>query len=172
MLEKFTKFFLENEKITIVFISIIVFFGIWAYLMLPKQYNPSIVAPAFNIQIPVNWYSSTEASQFVARSLENKIKELEWVDKIMSYASDNFTSVMVSFKVWIPQEIAKTRLYDKMYSNYDLKPFEVQDINIKSIDPEELPQVSLALTYKWDDLWDKETWIYLRKVHKLILSNF
>lgn len=164
MLEKFTKFFLENEKITIVFISIIVFFGIWAYLMLPKQYNPSIVAPAFNIQIPVNWYSSTEASQFVARSLENKIKELEWVDKIMSYASDNFTSVMVSFKVWIPQEIAKTRLYDKMYSNYDLKPFEVQDINIKSIDPEELPQVSLALTYKWDDLWDKETWIYLRSI--------
>lgn len=132
--------------------------------MLPKQYNPSIVAPAFNIQIPVNWYSSKDASQFVARSLENKIKELEWVDKIMSYSQDNFTSVMVSFKVWIPQEIAKTRLYDKMYSNYDLKPFEVMDINIKSIDPEELPQLSLAITYKWNDLWTKESWIYLRNI--------
>jgi multidrug efflux pump subunit AcrB len=77
MLEKFARFFLENEKITIVLISIIVFFGIGAYIMLPKQYNPSIVAPAFTIQIPVNGYSSTDASQFVARSLENKIKELE-----------------------------------------------------------------------------------------------
>lgn len=164
MLEKFAKFFLENEKITIVLITIITFFGVWAYIMLPKQYNPSIVAPAFNIQIPVNWYSSTDASQFVARNLENKIKELEWVDKIMSYSSDNFTSVMVSFKVWIPQETAKTRLYDKMYSNYDLKPFEVNDINIKSIDPEELPQLSLALIYKWDDLWTRETWIYLKSI--------
>lgn len=164
MLEKFARFFLENEKITIVLITIISFFGVASYIMLPKQYNPSIVAPAFNIQIPINWYSSSDASQFVARSLENKIKELEWVDKIMSYSQDNFASVMVSFKVWIPQEIAKTRLYDKMYSNYDLRPFEVQDINIKSIDPEELPQVSLALTYKWNDLGIKETWIYLRSI--------
>jgi hypothetical protein len=59
---------------------------------------------------------------------------------------------MVSFKVGIPQETAKTRLYDKMYSNYDLKPFEVKDIIIKSIDPEELPQLSLAITYRGDDL--------------------
>lgn len=164
MIEKFAKFFLENEKITVVLITIIMFFGIWAYIMLPKQYNPSIVAPAFNIQIPINWYSSNDASQFVAKSLENKIKELEWVDKIMSYSSDNFTSVMVSFKVGIAQEIAKTRLYDKMYSNYDLKPFEVNDINIKSIDPEELPQISLALTYKWNDLDEKDSGIYLRSI--------
>lgn len=162
MLEKFAKFFLENEKITIVFITIIAFFWIGAYIMLPKQYNPSIVAPAFNIQMPVNWYSSSDASHFVARSLENKVKELEWVDKIMSYTTDNFASVMISFKVWISQEIAKTRLYDKMYSNYDLRPFEVNDIIIKSIDPEELPQLSLAITYNWKDLSEKEQWVYLR----------
>lgn len=164
MLKNFARFFLENEKITIVLISIITFFGIGAYIMLPKQYNPSIVAPAFNIMIPINGYSSYDASQFVARNIENKIKELEWVDKILSYASDNFTSVMVSFKVWIPQEIAKTRLYDKMYGNYDLRPFEVDEINIKSIDPEELPQISFALTYSGQDLWEKETWIYLRSI--------
>ena len=164
MLEKFAQFFLENEKITIVWIIIVAIFGTGAYVMLPKQYNPSIVAPAFNIQIPINGYTSTDASHFVARSLENKIKELEGIDKIMSYSQDNFTSVMVSFKVWVPQEIAKTRLYDKIYSNYDLKPFEVKDINIKSIDPEELPQLSLALTFTWANLGDKESGIYLRSI--------
>ena len=89
----------------------------------------------------------------------------------MSYASDNFTSVMVSFKVGIPQEIAKTRLYDKMYSNYDLKPFEVKDINIKSIDPEELPQLSIALTYSWSDLWEKESWI-VKKAIRVTKNSF
>lgn len=164
MFEKFTNFFLENEKITIVIITIIAFFWIWAYIMLPKQYNPSIVAPAFNIQIPIDWYSSKEASQFVAKNLENKLKELEWIDKIMSYASDNFASTMVSFKVWIPQEIAKTRVYDKMYWNYDLRPLWVQEVIIKSIDPEELPQVSFAITYKWSDLDEAKEWIYLRNI--------
>lgn len=168
MLEKFARFFLENEKITIVLITIIAFFGVAAYMMLPKQYNPSIVAPAFNIQIPVNGYESTEASQFVAKSLENKIKELEGIDKIMSYSSDNFTSVMATFKVGVSQEIAKTRLYDKMYSNYDLRPFGVQDIVIKSIDPEELPQVSFALSYTGTGLRERETGIYLRSIANTI----
>lgn len=164
MFEKFTRFFLENEKITIVLITIIAIFWTWAYIMLPKQYNPSIVAPAFNIQIPINWYSSTESSQFVAKNLENKLKELEWIDKIMSYASDNFASTMVSFKVWVPQEIAKTRVYDKMYGNYDLRPLWVEEVMIKSIDPEELPQLSLAITYKWDNLDTVKEWIYTRSI--------
>ncbi|EKE30233.1 MAG: Acriflavin resistance protein [uncultured bacterium (gcode 4)] len=164
MFEKFTRFFLENEKITIVIITIIAVFWAWAYIMLPKQYNPSIVAPAFNVRIPLDWYTSEDSSQFVSRELENKIKELEWVDKIMSYSADNFSSTMVSFKVWTPQETAKIRLYDKIYGNYDLRPFWVKDVEIKSIDPEELPQVSFALTYNWSGLEVRESWIYLRKI--------
>jgi len=39
-----------------------------------------------------------------------------------------------------------------MYGNYDLRPFEVNEINIKSIDPEELPQLSIALTYNGQNL--------------------
>ena len=54
---------------------------------------------------------------------------------------------MVAFKVGVDQEVAKTRLYDKLYSNYDLRPFGIQDVQVRSIDPEELPQVSFALTY-------------------------
>lgn len=77
MLERFTKFFLENEKITIIAIVVIALFGSLAYVMLPKQYNPSIVAPAFMIQIPANGYTSYDASQFIARGIEDKIKELE-----------------------------------------------------------------------------------------------
>lgn len=164
MFEKFTWFFLENEKITIVLITIISFFGAWAYMMLPKQYNPTIVAPAFNIQVPANWYASHEANQLIAKELENKIKELEWVDKIMSYSTDNFASTMVSFKVWLSQETAKTRLYDKIYGNYNLRPFGVTDVQIKSIDPEELPQVSLAITYSGNTLSDTDMGRYLRNI--------
>ncbi len=164
MFEKFTRFFLYNEKITIVIITVISFFWIGAYIMLPKQYNPSIVAPAFNITIPVNWYTSNETSAFVAKELENKIMELQWVDKIMSYATENFSSTMVSFKVWESVEKAKTSLYDKIYWNLWQKPYWVSDIQIKSIDPEELPQLTLAITYRWTLKDDISRWIYLRNI--------
>lgn len=150
MIAQFTRFFLENQKITTIFIVIIALFGTLAYIMLPKQYNPSIVAPAFMIEIPANGYDAIDASQYIAKSLENKVKELQWIDSISSYATNWFVSVMVAFEVGIDQEVAKTRLYDKMYSNYDLRPFWVSEVNIRSIDPEDLPQVSLAFTYSWE----------------------
>ena len=99
------------------------------------------------MEVPTPGYTSAEANQFVAKSIENKIKELQGVDKVYSYSMDGFASVMVAFKVGVDQEVAKTRLYDKMYSNYDLRPFGISDVRIKSIDPEDLPQVSFALTY-------------------------
>ncbi|MFZ2337858.1 MAG: hypothetical protein WAW59_06960 [Patescibacteria group bacterium] len=54
---------------------------------------------------------------------------------------------MIAYEVGIDQEVAKTRLYDKMYSNYDLRPYNIDDVRIKSIDPEDLPQVSYAIVY-------------------------
>lgn len=164
MLSNFTKFFLENRKITIALIVIIALFGGLSYVLLPKQYNPSIVAPAFNVEVPTPGYTSAEASQFVAKTVENKIKELQGVDKIYSYSMDGFTSVMVAFQVGVDQEVAKTRLYDKMYSNYDLRPYGISDVRIKSIDPENLPQVSFALTYSGTDLDTVRMGKYLRSV--------
>lgn len=54
---------------------------------------------------------------------------------------------MVTFEVGVNQEDAKTRLYDKMYANYDLRPYGIQDVAIRSIDPEDLPQITYAITY-------------------------
>jgi hypothetical protein len=64
--------------------------------------------------------------------------------------------MMVTFAVGVEQEVAKTRLYDKMYSNYDLRPYQIDGIKINSIDPEELPQVAYAVIYTGDDLSQKE----------------
>lgn len=164
MFSKFTGFFLENKKITVALMVIIALFGTLAYILLPKQYNPSIVAPAFIVEIPAYGYNSAESSQFVGRAVENKIKELQGVDKIYSYSMDGFTSVMVAFKVGIEQEVAKTRLYDKMYSNYDLRPYGITDVRIRSIDPEELPQVSFALTYSGTELEGERAGKYLRGI--------
>jgi multidrug efflux pump subunit AcrB len=152
MFEKFTGFFLKNEKITFIIILIISLFGLLSYILLPKQYNPSIVAPAFLIEIPSSGYNAQEGYEYIVKSLENKIYELPGIDDVYGYTADGAVSVMVAFKVGIKQEDAKTRLYDKMYSNMDLKPYGIQNIQIRSIDPEDLPQVTYAITYSGSNL--------------------
>ncbi len=99
MIAAFTDFFLKNEKITFILILIISIFGFLSYIILPKQYNPSIVAPAFMIEIPAYGYSSDEGHEYVIKSIENKVRELVGVDKIYGYATDGYVSVMVTFEV-------------------------------------------------------------------------
>jgi multidrug efflux pump subunit AcrB len=171
MFEKFTRFFLDNHKITLVVITTVSFFGILSYLMLPKQYNPSIVAPAFEIRIPVPGYGSEQASQFVVRELENRLRELPGIDKLYGYSEDEYAAVTVSFQVGTDLEAAKTRLHDKITSNMGSKPYGVQDISIRSIDPEELPQVAFALTYTGTGLSEIDTGIYLRTVANQIKES-
>ena len=171
MVARFTEFFLKNEKITFILILIISVFGFLSYILLPKQYNPSIVAPAFLIEIPAYGYSAKEWHEYVVKSVENKVRELVWVDTVFGYATDGYVNIMIAFEVGIDQEIAKTRLYDKMYSNYDLKPYSIDDVRIRSIDPEDLPQVSYAIVYSGSDLGNKERGQYLQNIAKTLREN-
>lgn len=171
MIARFTEFFLKNEKITFIFILIISIFWLLSYILLPKQYNPSIVAPAFSIEIPAYGYSAKEWHEYIIKTIENKVRELVGVDKVYGYTTDGFVSVMVAFKVWVDGEVAKTRLYDKMYSNYDLKPYNISDVRIRSIDPKDLPQVAFALVYSGKDLNTVKRGQYLQNVAKTLRES-
>ncbi len=171
MIAKFTEFFLKNEKITFILILIISIFGLLSYILLPKQYNPSIVAPAFMIEVPAYGYSAKEGHEYLIKGIENKVRELVGVDKVYGYATDSFVSVMVAFQVGVDQEVAKTRLYDKMYSNYDLKPYGISDVRIRSIDPEDLPQVTYAISFSGSapkNLDEKARGQYLQNIAKIL----
>lgn len=102
------------------------------------------------------------------KSIENKVRELVGVDTIYGYATDGYVSVMVAFEVGVDQEDAKTRLYDKMYANYDLRPYNIEDVAIRSIDPEDLPQVTYAIVFSGstDMLSEKERGQYLQNIAK------
>ncbi len=171
MLEKFAKYFLDNQKITLVAITAISFFGILSYALLPKQYNPSIVAPAFEITVPVRGYSSADSSRLVVREIENRLAELEGIDDLYGYSGDEFASVMASFEVGTDAEKAKARLYDKLSSNYALRPYGIEAMNIRSIDPEDLPQVVFAVRYQGSALNQIEAGIYVRAIANLLKNE-
>jgi multidrug efflux pump subunit AcrB len=77
---------------------------------------------------------------------------------------------MVSFLVGEDKEDATTRLYNKMNSNIDQKPLGVTDIQIKAIDPDEIPIFSIAITKKSSENIDsfsgmkEEDTLMLRKI--------
>lgn len=165
------EFFIKNSKISLVIVIITIFLWIWSYLIIPKQYNPSIIVPAFNIMIPANWLSAKEVSKYVISPLENKIMELKWIDEVYWTAWDNYWNLMLKFKVWEDLDKAKIKLIQKVNENIWLKPNLVWNPIITSIDPETLSQITYAITYIWEDLSKEEKYIYLRSIANIIKEN-
>jgi len=168
MFAKIAEFFIKNSKITIVLLIVSLVVWLWSYIILPKQYNPTIIVPAFQVSVPAPGLDTKEISKIVVSPLENKIMELEWIDDVYGYATDNFAWVMVKFHVWVDKEKAKIRLIQKIRENMMLKPIWVKDPLIQTIDPDELPQIVYAIKYKWDKLNQEESSIYLRQIANII----
>ncbi len=173
MFAKIAKFFIQNWKLTIVIALVTLISGLWSYLILAKQYNPTIVVPAFQIFIPSTWLNAEEISKIVISPLENIIMELEWIDTVYGIAGDNFWSVMAKFHVGIDKEKAKIRLIQKIRENYNLKPLWVWDPIIKTIDPDQLSQIVFSISFKetQNNLTKKEKYIYLRQIANIVKND-
>jgi len=52
MFKNIAEFFIKNSKFTFVLVFVSLIVGIASYFTLPKQFNPTIIVPAFSIQIP------------------------------------------------------------------------------------------------------------------------
>lgn len=174
MFQKIAKFFIENSKLTLILVIVVLISWIWSYIMLPKQYNPTIIVPAFNVFVEANWLWVNQVSNLIISPLENKIMELEWVDEVYWIAEDNYWSVMVKFHVWIDKEKAKIRLNQKLSENNYLKPLWVSNPIITTIDPDELSQIVFWISYidKNSNLSDQEIYSYLKQIANILKQNF
>lgn len=171
MFSKIAEFFIKNVKLTFVLIIVILLSWVWSYTIISKQYNPTIIVPAFQVYVQAPWLNSSDTKKLITDELENKIMEIEWIDEVFSSSNENYVWVMVKFKVWIDKEKAKIRLLQKLDQNLDLKPIWVSDPIIKAIDPDELPQITYAITYKNNNknlLNTQERYIYLRQIANII----
>nr|MDD3720575.1 efflux RND transporter permease subunit [Candidatus Gracilibacteria bacterium] len=148
MFSKIAEFFIKNTKLTFVLILVILLTGIGSYTIIPKQYNPTIIVPAFLVSVEAPSLSSNDVKTLITNELENKIMELEGIDEIFSTSMENGSFVMVKFKVGVDKEKAKIRLLQKLSQNLDLKPIGVSMPVVKAIDPDELPQITYAIKLK------------------------
>jgi multidrug efflux pump subunit AcrB len=144
---KITEVFIKNKQLAVLTVIAILFWGSLSFLVMPKQYNPKITAPAFIVTTQFEGASSEEVYELVTRPMENKIREIPEVDKVMSRSIDGGKSIVtVQFFIGEDVESAKISLIQKLESNMEFKPLQASSPNIKEINPEDVPVVVLALT--------------------------
>jgi len=144
---KIAYLFIKNKQLSLLLVVTIFATGILAFFVTPKQYNPEITLPAFRIITQYPGASAQEVESQVTNIIENKLYEVPGIDDTFSQSYNGGVSIVtVFFKIGESEEIAKTKVYEKLYSNFDLSPLGVGKPIIKQVNPENVAIVTLAVS--------------------------
>lgn len=144
---RMAKLFVKNRELNILAIIFIVIWGIGSFILMPKAYNPDIVAPAFTITTNFPGATAQQVQELITRPMEDAVSELPDIDQLLAHSFDGGQSVvMVQFKVGTPAENAKISISQKLKDNAFQKPIGAGESSLVTMDPDDVPIISMALT--------------------------
>ena len=140
-----TRYFLYNRPLTILIFLLSIFLGVLAYNLTPKQYNPEINLPVFQVHVNFPGATAEEVEEFVTRELEEKIADIPGVDEIRSVSLDGGSSmVTVEFKIGEDLEESKVKLRTQLAGHLDLRIGTIGNPLIKNLNPDNVPIVTIG----------------------------
>lgn len=121
--------------------------GFFSFVFTPKQYNPRIVAPAFQVLVEYPGASREEILKQITKPLENVIRDIPQVEDIFSVTyHGGMSAINVNFYVGEDFDLAKITLTDRINSRVGDIPMGAKRPVIRSIDPDDVPIMTLALS--------------------------
>ncbi len=120
--------------------------GALAMLTLPREEEPQIKVPMFDVFVPFPGASAREVEEQVVNVGERKLWEIPGVDDVYTTAEPNGALFIVRFKVGTNPEDAMTRVYTKTFANVDVLPPGAGQPLIKPRSIDDVPILALTLT--------------------------
>ncbi|HVJ09191.1 MAG TPA: efflux RND transporter permease subunit [Acidisarcina sp.] len=139
-----------HSKLTPLFIIASLVVGAFAVLVIPREEEPQIVVPMFDVTTSLPGASPTEVEQRVTVPIERLLREIPGVEYVYSTSSPGASLVIARFLVGTREDDALVKIYSKIFSNMDRFPREASQpmilqptIKERSID--NVPILSLTL---------------------------
>lgn len=144
---KLAKIFVENGRLSLLIIITLFIWGAVSFYAIPKQYNPKITAPSFQIIVDYPGASRSEVLEQVTKPLEHILTDIPGVDDVYSVSERGGRSVVnVNFHVGEDFDSAIIMVDDRIQRNFNLAPLGIDPPNVRSIDPDDVPVMTIALT--------------------------
>lgn len=143
---KFASMFVKNTNLTLLVILGLFAWGVFSFIITPKEENPQIVVPVANIITTWPGATSEEVERRITVPLENSVKAIPGVEDIYSVSSHNVSIITVRFFVGEDRDISMEKLYDKLQAHRDVLPPGVEWPIVKPIDIDDVPILVVTLT--------------------------
>ncbi|MGE5270001.1 MAG: efflux RND transporter permease subunit [Thiohalocapsa sp.] len=91
--------------------------GAIALVSLPREEEPQISVPMVDIVVTANGYKAADAIELITRPLEDIVKGTDGVEHVYSSTEDDAVVVTARFFVGTDEDIALTRIHEKIRNN-------------------------------------------------------
>ena len=142
---RITAYFIDS-KLTLLIMLFAFCAGMFAFLVTPREENPSIVVPAANIVVRKPGATPTEIQQLIVKPLEAILQGLAGIDHSYGVAMNSLGVVTVQFKVGQDKEDSLVKLYDRIMSNLDRMPHGTLQPLVKPVDVDDVPILTISLS--------------------------
>jgi multidrug efflux pump subunit AcrB len=135
-----------RSKLTALIVLGAIALGAMATLRLPREEEPQINVPMFDVMVPMPGSSAREVSERVVAVGERRLMEIPGVEYVYATAQNNGAFFIVRFKVGTNPDDAMTRVYTKTFANLDMLPPGAGQPLIKPRSIDDVPVLALTLT--------------------------
>ncbi len=141
-----TYFALKNKTTVYIFTALLVFFGMFSYVQMPREAMPEIVVPYIFVQTVYPGNSPVDIENLITRPIEQELKGMKGIKEVSSASYQDVSTIFIEFNtnVTIKQALqdtkdrvdkAKSELpsdlpSDPMVMDFDLSEFPIMNVNI------------------------------------------
>ncbi|MFA6449748.1 MAG: efflux RND transporter permease subunit [bacterium] len=140
------EFFLKKPIFTIVLMFVLIFGGITAATRLRMESTPEVKTPVIYVAVPLPGAAPEEVESLITNPLEDRIGELEDIDRIKSTSVQNVGIVVVFFKDGVKPEEKFKEFREKVAEVKPQLPKESMEPIIEEISFENLPMMFLGFS--------------------------
>lgn len=140
-----TNFSVKNYQFTLVVFVMVAVVGLVTMLTMPRAEDPQINPPTYPIVVVYPGTSPQDLEELVVKPIENKIYELENIDRIVTAIEDGLAIIRVEFKYGVDVDNKYQEVVREVNALRDELPEDIFSIEIRKIDPSDVNILQVAL---------------------------
>lgn len=140
-----TNFSVKNYQFTLVVFVMVAVVGLVTMLTMPRAEDPQINPPTYPIVVVYPGTSPQDMEELVVKPIENKIYELENIDRIVTAIEDGLAVLRVEFRYGVDVENKYQEVIREVNALRNELPEDILSIEIRKTDPSDVNILQVAL---------------------------
>jgi multidrug efflux pump len=137
---------IERSRLTLSLLVAVLVMGTIAYLSIPKEADPDIPLPFFQVQVVLPGISPEDAERLIVRPLEVQLKTVEGLKELRGIASQGYGAVSLEFDVNFDKDRALQKVRDAVDTAKSKLPRDAEEPFIFEANVSDFPVLSIILS--------------------------